>query len=345
MTTHWPGCSYENWQATCDTLHAHTQVLGKLAVRLAPPEPQLQHAALRLTARGWETAPLPAPDGSGSLVAALDLRTHEAVVEHSGGQAERVALTPDRPVGDVTREVLAAVGRLGGPVEIDPTPQEVTWSVPLDEDHEHATYDRGQVADYFTAATQAALALAAYRAPYRGRSTPVNAWWGSFDLAVSLFSGQPAEPPSADFIMRNAMDVQEVAVGWWPGDGRYGRAAFYAYAHPAPEGFGELHLSPRRRPLGRLAGRVRAGLGRRPGRRGPARHRGRIRPVRVPAGLRGLLLGPGPGRHRGRNPAPRPLSRGRARGPARARATRDGAGPGGSRAWPGSAGSRRRRAR
>ena len=244
MTTHWPGCSYENWQATCDTLHAHTQVLGKLAVRLAPPEPQLQHAALRLTARGWETAPLPAPDGSGSLVAALDLRTHEAVVEHSSGPAERVALTPDRPVGDVTREVLAAVGRLGGPVEIDPTPQEVTWSVPLDEDHEHATYDRGQVADYFTAATQAALALAAYRAPYRGRSTPVNAWWGSFDLAVSLFSGQPAEPPSADFIMRNAMDVQEVAVGWWPGDGRYGRAAFYAYAHPAPEGFGELHLSP-----------------------------------------------------------------------------------------------------
>jgi hypothetical protein len=244
MTTNWPGCSYEDWRPTCDTLHAHTQVLGKLAVRLAPPEPQLQHAALRLTARGWETSPLPAPDGSGSLVAALDLRTHEAVVEHSGGQAERVALTPDRPVGDVTREVLAAVGRLGGPVEIDPTPQEVGWSVPLDEDHEHATYDRGQVADYFTAATQAALALAAYRAPYRGRSTPVNAWWGSFDLAVSLFSGQPAEPPSADFIMRNAMDAQEVAVGWWPGDGRYGRAAFYAYAHPAPEGFGELHVSP-----------------------------------------------------------------------------------------------------
>ena len=139
--------------------------------------------------------------------------------------------------------------------------------MPLDEDHEHATYDRGQVADYFAAATQAALVLAAYRAPYRGRSTPVNAWWGSFDLAVSLFSGQPADPPSADFIMRNAMDAQEVAVGWWPGDGRYGRAAFYAYAHPAPEGFGELRRVPGRRALGRHAGGVRAGLGRRPGRR------------------------------------------------------------------------------
>ena len=244
MTSNWPACSYEDWRATCDTLHGHTQVLGKLAVRLAPPEPELQHSALRLTARGWETAPLPAPDGSGALVAALDLRAHEAVVEHSSGQAERVALTPNRAVGDVTREVLAAVRRLGGPVEINPAPQEVPWSVPLDEDQEHATYDAAQVRDYFTAATQAALVLADYRAPYRGRSTPVNAWWGSFDLAVSLFSGEAADPPSADFIMRNAMDAQEVAVGWWPGDGRYGRAAFYAYAHPAPEGFGALPLPP-----------------------------------------------------------------------------------------------------
>src|SRR5271155_2391290 len=109
MASTWPGVSYGTWSATCDTLHAHTQVLGKLAVALAPPEPQLQHAALRLSARGWETALLPAPDGSGALVAALDLRTHEAVGEHSGGPAERVALTPDRPVADVTREVLAAV--------------------------------------------------------------------------------------------------------------------------------------------------------------------------------------------------------------------------------------------
>src|ERR1019366_35076 len=235
---------YEQWRATCDTLHAHTQVLGKLAAALAPPEPQLQHAALRLTARGWETAPLPAPDGSGSLVVALDLRFHEAVVEHSGGRVERVALTPDRAVADVTREVLAAVRRAGGAVEIDPALQEVPWSVPLDQDHEHARYDRGQVGDYFAAATRAALVLAAFRAPYRGRSTPVNAWWGSFDLAVNLFSGLPADPPSADFIMRNAMDAQEVAVGWWPGDTRHPAAALYAYAHPAPEGFGRTALSP-----------------------------------------------------------------------------------------------------
>jgi hypothetical protein len=175
MTNGWQVLSYDRWSQTCDTLHAHTQVLGKLAASLAPAEPELQHAALRLSARGWETLALPTPDHAGAIVAAL----------------------------------------------IDPTPQEVPWSVPLDQDEEHSQYDPDQVSSYFEAATRAALVLAEFRAPYRGRSTPVNAWWGSFDIAVSLFSGQPAMPPSDDFITRNAMDAQEVAVGWWPGDPRY----------------------------------------------------------------------------------------------------------------------------
>jgi len=238
----WPSLSYSAWSATCDTLHAHTQVLGKIAVTLAPPEPQLQHAALRLTARGWESAPLPASDGA--LVVGLDLHAHEAFAEHSDGRGHRVPLTPDRPVAEVTEGLLGAVRELGTPIEIDPTPQEVAWSVPLDEDREHATYDPEPVEAYFAAATQAALVLAAFRAPYRGRSTPVNAWWGSFDLAVNLFSGLPAQPPSDDFIMRNAMDSQEVAVGWWPGDASHDGAAFYAYAHPAPEGFAGARLDP-----------------------------------------------------------------------------------------------------
>src|SRR5215212_4969633 len=133
MSPQWPSLlPYGSWSATCDTLHAHTQVLGKLAVALAPPEPQLQHAALRLSARGWETLPLPAPDGSGA------------------------------PVGEVTRELLDAARGLAGAVEIDPTPQEVPWSVPLDEDYEHASYDAESVARYFDAATRAALVLAAF---------------------------------------------------------------------------------------------------------------------------------------------------------------------------------------
>jgi hypothetical protein len=244
MPTAWPALDYEAWSETCDTLHAHTQVLGKLAVALAPPEPQLQHAALRLTARGWETLPLPAPDGSGAIVAALDLRTHEAVAEHSAGAERRVALGPDQAVGAVTRELLGGLRELAGEVRIDPTPQEVPWTVALDEDDEHVRYNAAQVQTYFAMVTRVALVLSAFRAPYRGRSSPVNAWWGSFDLAVNLFSGRPADPPSDDFIMRNAMDAQEIAVGWWPGDPRYPKAAFYAYAHPAPTGFAAATLAP-----------------------------------------------------------------------------------------------------
>src|SRR5947207_9197532 len=244
MAADWPSVSYPDWRATCDTLHAHSQVLGKLAAGLAPPEPQLQHAALRLTARGWETAPLPAPDGSGAFVAALDLHAHEAIVEHSDGRGARIPLTPDRPVGDVTRDLLGAAREVAGPIAVDPAPQEVSWTVALDEDDEHRCYDAAAVATYLAAATRTAQVLAALRAPYRGRSTQVNACWGSFDLAASLFSGRPADPPSDDFIMRNSMDAEEIAVGWWPGDERYGKSAFYAYAHPAPEGFAAADISP-----------------------------------------------------------------------------------------------------
>jgi hypothetical protein len=244
MTAPWPELPYDSWHETRDTLHAHTQVLGKLAATLAPPEPQLQHAALRLSARGWETAPLPAPDGSGAFGVVLDLHTFEAVVEHSDGRSLRVPLTPDRPVGEVTRELLASVQRIAGEVKLNLTPQETPWTTPLDSDEEHASFDTDRVGAYFEAATRAAAVLAALRAPYRGRSTSVNAWWGSFDLAVSLFSGKSVEPPGDGFIWRNAGDAEQVEVGWWPGDPRYPRPAFYAYALPAPAGFENAELQP-----------------------------------------------------------------------------------------------------
>ncbi|MGN6378355.1 MAG: DUF5996 family protein [Gaiellales bacterium] len=242
----WPSLDYPEWSATCDTLHAHTQVVGKIATALAPPQPQLQHGALRLTARGWETLPLPAPDGSGAFVVAIDLHAHEVRLEHSDGREGAVSLTPDRPVGEVTRAVLEQVERLAGGVEIHPDPQEVWWTIPLDEDTEHASYDTGAVARYFAAATRAALVLAEFRAPFRGRSSPVNAWWGSFDLAVNMFSGVAVDPPGEDFIRRNSMDAQVIEIGWWPGDPRNPRSAFYGYAFPAPDGLADTDVSPGR---------------------------------------------------------------------------------------------------
>jgi Family of unknown function (DUF5996) len=166
------------------------------------------------------------------------------VIEHSSGREARIALTPNRSVAEVTREVLGAVAHLGGEVEINPRPQEVAWQVPLDEDDEHASYDPGQAATYFEAATRAALVLAEFRAPFRGRLTPVNAWWGTFDLAVSFFSGRPADPPSDDFIMRNGGDAEQIGIGWWPGDANHDGAAFFCLAYPAPDGFADADLSP-----------------------------------------------------------------------------------------------------
>jgi hypothetical protein len=228
----WPPLPpYDAWAATCDTLHAHAQVLGKLAAALAPPEPGFQHLALRLTARGWETQPLPAADGSGAIVVVLDLHAHHVIVEHSGGATRRIALMRDLAVGAVTRRLLSAVHDVAGrSIAIDPTPQEVHWSVPLDTDEQHATYDPHAVTAYFRAATAAALVLAAFRASHRGRTTPVNAWWGSFDLAVSVFADDAPE--------------REIAVGWWPGDPRHPHPAFYAYARPEPEGFAGAQLDP-----------------------------------------------------------------------------------------------------
>jgi hypothetical protein len=243
MSMAWPALPYEEWKATRDTLHAHTQVLGKIQTKLAPPEPELQHAALRLTARGWGTRLLPAPDGSGGFGIVLDLRRHVAILEHVDGRERVVPLMPNRAVRDVFADVLGGVEELAGAVEISPTPQETEWVTPLGEDSEHATYDPGQVERYFRAASEAARVLAELRAPWRGRSTPVNAWWGAFDLGVNLYSGKPAEPPSDDFIFANSMDAQEIAIGWWPGDHRYGAAAFYGYAHPPGAEFPSADLA------------------------------------------------------------------------------------------------------
>ena len=253
---------------------------------------------------------MPAPDGSGALVVALDLHHHHAVVEHSDGRAYHIPLAPDRSVGAVTREVLAAVGDLVGPVPFDPTPQETPWTTPLDEDVEHTTYNPTQVNGYFAAATHAALVLAAVRAPYRGRSTPVNAWWGTFDLAVSLFSGEPVDPPRRDFITRNSANAQQIEVGWWPGDARYPFAAFFAFAFPAAEGLETATLSTPGAHWEVGTGGVRPQLGRRVCRARSLPCRRGLRAFRDPPRLRGVRLGSGSRRECRWDPTSGHLSKG-----------------------------------
>ena len=256
--------NYDEWSATCDTLHAHTQVLGSLAATLAPPEPQLQHAALRLTPRGWETAPLPAPDGSGALVVALDLHAHHAVAEHSDGRTRRVPLGP-APPGRPGHPRPSGSGRatLVGRVTIDPPSSGDALDDAAGPGRGAPHYARP--GDGYSPRRPGRPGARRARAPYRGRSRPVNAWWGTFDLAVGLFSGLPAEPPSKGFIMRNSGDAQQIEVGGGRATaGTAVRPSSRMPARPRQGSTGPPWCRPR--PLGRGAQGVRPRLGRRPGR-------------------------------------------------------------------------------
>ena len=243
MASAWPSLSYEAWSATCDTLHAHTQVLGKLSVELAPPEPQLQHAALRLTPRGWETNVLPAPDGSGTLAAGLDLRTHEAFVEHSaGGRPDRADAEPAGGGGDARgsggggaagrrgrHQPDAAGGALGG------------------------SAGRGPGARDLRSRQRRQLLHGRDPGSARPRCVPVLLS-GPLDAGERLVGhvrprgrallGQAGRAAAQDFISRNGGDAEQIEIGWWPGDRNYDGAAFFAFAHPAAEGFADAELDP-----------------------------------------------------------------------------------------------------
>jgi len=172
MTSGWSALPYDEWRATRDTLHAHTQVLGKLAAALAPPEPQLQHAALRLTARGWETNPLPAPDGSGASASRSTCIAAKPSSSTVTGGRSASRSTPDRACGRGERARCSprcAPWGVGGD-RSDPAGDAVEDAAR--RGHEHATFDPARVQAYFAAATHAAQVLAALRAPYRGGRLP-----------------------------------------------------------------------------------------------------------------------------------------------------------------------------
>ena len=262
-----PRLRYDAWSATRDTLHAHTQVLGKLPSKLAPPEPQLQHAALRLTARGWETGRCRRPTVracslSHSICAAT--RPSSSTATGAGGAIPLDA----RPGGGRCHARSARCGRESSSAGRD-QPQAAGDGVDDAARRGQRARDlrHGAGRGYFAAATRAALVLAALRAPYRGRSTPVNAWWGSFDLAVSLFSGA-AGRAAVEGLHRAQLDGCPGDRGRLvAGDHALSASCVLRLRAPAPDGLRRGASSRRQRALGRDARRVHPRLGRCPRRR------------------------------------------------------------------------------
>jgi hypothetical protein len=243
----WPALPYGEWQDTLDTLHMCAQVIGKLRLALSPFEPQWANVALTVTARGLITPPMAA--GAAAFDAELDLLGDELVLRSGEGGVERVALGAraggDFTVADFYEDTMRALGRLGAEVAISTTPSEVADPIPFPEDRSHHSYDPEAVHRYFRVLAAVDLVFKRHRARFRGRTSLVQFFWGSFDLSLTRFSGRPASPPpGADIIMRRSADVEQICAGFWPGDGRFPHPAFFAYGYPQPEGIQQAVIGP-----------------------------------------------------------------------------------------------------
>jgi len=238
----WPALPYEEWRDTLDTLHMYTQVIGKVRLALSPLEPQWANVPLYVTARGLTTSPV--PFGLRTLDAEFDLISHRLVLRTSAGGIERIELAP-RAVADFYRDVVEALARLSVDVTISGTPSEVNDPIPFAVDRTHHSYDREQVGRYFHVLSQVDIVLKEHRARFLGRTSPVHFFWGTFDLALTRFSGRPATPPpGADVIYRHSADAEQVCAGFWPGDERFPRPAFFSYPYPKPDGVEDIAIAP-----------------------------------------------------------------------------------------------------
>lgn len=237
----WPALPYEEWRPTRDTLHMYTQVLGKLRLALSPFEPGWGNVPLYVTARGLTTTPIPI--GLRSIDAELDLVDHVLVLRGSDGRLER------RPLGgavaDFYSDAMSALERLGVDVAISVLPSEVADPIPFPDDHDHATYDPAQVERFFRVLSMVDVIFRQHRAGFRGRTSPVQFFWGTFDVALIRYSGRALTPPAgAGVIMRYGGDAEQICAGWWPGDERHRYPAFYAYGFPMPAGLEEATIAP-----------------------------------------------------------------------------------------------------
>jgi Family of unknown function (DUF5996) len=238
----WPALPFDEWKDTCATVHLWTQIVGKIRLAQAPFVNHWWHVALYVTARGLTTSPM--PHGVRTFQIDFDFIDHRLVVSTSDDSVEVMALKP-RTVADFYRELFSILERLHLDVTIGKTPNELVDIIPFDNDHNHASYDAASAHRFWRALVQVDRVFNQFRGRFTSKSSPVHFFWGSFDLAVTRFSGRTAPahsggvPNCPDWVMREAYSHELSSCGFWPGSEALPYPAFYAYAYPEPAGFGE----------------------------------------------------------------------------------------------------------
>jgi hypothetical protein len=242
----WPALPFEEWRETCATLHMWTQVVGKVRLAQAPHVNHWWQVPLYVSARGLTTSPV--PYGERTFQVDFDFQNHRLLIETSDGDSREMKLAP-RAVADFYGEFMSALRSLGLEVRIWTTPVEVPNPVPFEKDETHAAYQPEYANRFWRALVQADRVLQKFRSRFLGKCSPVHFFWGSFDLAVTRFSGRPAPPHPgtpgvADSITREAYSHEVSSAGFWPGGDALPEPIFYAYAYPEPEGFKDFSVRP-----------------------------------------------------------------------------------------------------
>ncbi len=236
----WPPLPYADWQDTCTTLHMWSQVVGKIRLAQAPMVNHWWQVALYVTARGLTTSPM--PHGAGLFQIDFDFIAHRLLISLSDGRGDSFSLKP-MSVSAFHADLIGRLRALGIDVHIWTKPQEVVDAIPFEQDETHQSYDTARAHDFWRVLAQSHRVLEQFRSYFLGKCSPVHFFWGSFDLCVTRFSGRNAPPhpggiPNlADWCVREAYSREVSSCGFWPGNGGYGKASFYCYAYPAPEGF------------------------------------------------------------------------------------------------------------
>jgi Family of unknown function (DUF5996) len=237
----WPALEWEQWKDTAQTLHMYTQIVGKTRLRLTPTQNHWWNVPLYVTARGLSTSAMPV--GQGQLLdIEFDFVSHALVLRKSDGETRKLALGPIS-VADFFVQFFHILASLEVDIKIDPIPSEVANPVRFDRDRDHSSYDKDAVTRFWRVLAIADTLFKRFSTNFYGKISPVHFFWGSFDLAVTRFNGKKAPPrPGADSIQAEAYSHEVISAGFWPGNGGYGRAAFYAYAAPSPDGVGKSSL-------------------------------------------------------------------------------------------------------